>query len=850
MKKLTLLLFTIISFSQAWGQYGDCGTNADACTNPSFSVTPSGFGQIEEFTTNSPISNPQTNPNASPGNAGCLLSGELNSTWLQVTVSSSGTLEFSMGAPALGGFGDCYDWIMWPYDATACADIASNSLPPVACNWNGACGGITGMANPGNLPAGADQSDFENGINVNAGDQFMICFSNFSSATTNVPLDFFGTASVSCGSVTNPIICFGETATIAALDGVSYNWDTSTPGFINTNAAGDTAYVNPTVTTDYNVDITMGNGTIQSETATVTVLAQINPTANIVTETCIGDGNGSLTFSAANGVAPITYSLTGASSANNTNGAFNNLPSGNYTVDIEDANGCTAQLTVTLDPGPPCCAMVLSTTQTDNACFGDCNGIANVDTTGTSGPAPIQWYDPIGNPIAGANTLSVNNLCAGTYTVEVSDPLCTLSEAVIISAPSELTVTESTNNLDCFQDNSGEITLTGSGGTTPYEYSIDNGATFVATATFSNLAADLYNLVVRDANNCTKGIQVTLTEPDDLSEFMTIQDNTCNVFNAPCDGEIETIISGGTLPFTYNWDNGLAPISNPTEVCANTYSLTVTDANGCILNVPGIIVNEPLAVTIDNINSTSPLCYSDCDGTIEIENSNATTFSVDNGITFQSTNQFSALCSGDYNITIANDDGCSTNSSTSLLSPGAVLSNFTFGPQPASTQNPEIQFESNSINADDEHWFTVIQNDTVRIYDTNPIITFPESEPGNYDVCLIASNANQCIDTLCETVVIDDEFFIFVPNAFSPNGDGVNEIFYPIVNSYNKSNFELLIFNKWGAVIFESDNPNDGWNGTHQSVPVKEDTYIWKINAESETDGLKKSFTGHVSLIR
>ena len=137
------------------------------------------------------------------------------------------------------------------------------------------------MANPGNLPAGADLTDFEMGLNVNAGDQFMICFSNFSSASTNVPLNFFGTATVSCGNAFGATICYGDTATIYATSGISYTWDTSIPGFIGTNSTGDTAYVNPTITTNYLVTIDFGPTGTQLDTALVEVLPALNSTVII-----------------------------------------------------------------------------------------------------------------------------------------------------------------------------------------------------------------------------------------------------------------------------------------------------------------------------------------------------------------------------------------------------------------------------------------------------------------------------------------------------------------------------------------------------------------------------------------
>ena len=245
----------------SYSQWGDCDNSIEACTNPSFAVTPNGFGNIEEFQSGTITTNPSSNPNAAPGNSGCLLSGELNSTWLLITVTSPGTLEFSMGDLASPG---CFDWIMWPYDANTCDDIFNNVLPPVACNWNGACSGLTGMANT--LPVGASQADFENELNVNAGDQYMICLSNYGGANSNIPLNFFGTAGTTCGGAIGATICEGDTATISALDGVTYVWETATFGFITTNTAGDTAYVNPSITTSYPVVITFADGTSANDT--------------------------------------------------------------------------------------------------------------------------------------------------------------------------------------------------------------------------------------------------------------------------------------------------------------------------------------------------------------------------------------------------------------------------------------------------------------------------------------------------------------------------------------------------------------------------------------------------------
>lgn len=175
---------------------GDCDDAVSICTNHSFSITPSGFGSVDELCT-SCFSNPSTNPASS--NSGCLLSGELHSTWFLVNVLTAGELEFSFGAP---GGSNCYDWAMWVYSPSACGDIASNSLAPIRCNWNATCQEFTGMADIP-LPTGGDPGDFEPPLTVGSNTQYLICFSNYSSTTTSVPLNFFGTAGISCTPLGN-----------------------------------------------------------------------------------------------------------------------------------------------------------------------------------------------------------------------------------------------------------------------------------------------------------------------------------------------------------------------------------------------------------------------------------------------------------------------------------------------------------------------------------------------------------------------------------------------------------------------------------------------------------------------
>jgi hypothetical protein len=179
---------------------GDCQFAVNICDNANFAVDPNGYGAIDEI----PISGTVSNPYYTWGDAvlspwgtdnyGCLQSGETNSTWMIINISGTGILEFSFGGG--GAQAGYYDWIMWPYNSSACNGVINNTLAPVRCNWNYDNAGGTGLANT--LPGGADPGNYEPGLAVTAGQQYLICFSNYSSVTTNVPLDFFGTATVSC----------------------------------------------------------------------------------------------------------------------------------------------------------------------------------------------------------------------------------------------------------------------------------------------------------------------------------------------------------------------------------------------------------------------------------------------------------------------------------------------------------------------------------------------------------------------------------------------------------------------------------------------------------------------------
>ena len=183
----------------------DCSVAVNICTNNNFSVAPAGTGFID-FTTGNNISNPVANPAGiiPLGGLGCLKVGEQNPIWMIINIQTNGTIEFSMGAgTGAGAQSGCYDWSMWVYSPNACSGINTNTLAPVRCCWNSLCSGGTGLASAANLPVTGDAKDFGVPLNVNCGDKFILCFSNYSNVTTLVPLNF-------SNSIILPVLAYSE----------------------------------------------------------------------------------------------------------------------------------------------------------------------------------------------------------------------------------------------------------------------------------------------------------------------------------------------------------------------------------------------------------------------------------------------------------------------------------------------------------------------------------------------------------------------------------------------------------------------------------------------------------------
>lgn len=323
---------------------------------------------------------------------------------------------------------------------------------------------------------------------------------------------------------------------------------------------------------------------------------------------------------------------------------------GTYSVTLTVNNGGSTDTEVlnnyiTVNPNPT------GTTSTTDAACGQSNGSATVTPAGGSAPYTYSWTP------GGSTTATASNLAAGAYTVTIADANgCTATAVANVSNAGGPTVTESSSNATCAQ-NDGSITVNVSGGQSPYTYSWTPNVSTTNSA--SGLAPGNYSVVVTDANNCSEVVSVTITAPAVPGVTSTGTNEICA---GDCDGTLDATPSGGTAPYSYSWDNGLGAGASQSNVCPGTYTVTITDANGCT-STDSYTVAAGAAVPVAGFTPSSTQTNVGSPITFTNSSTNGTTYSWDFGDGNSSADSdpiHTYTSAGTYTVTltVTNSAGC------------------------------------------------------------------------------------------------------------------------------------------------------------------------------------------------
>ncbi|MBK8532757.1 MAG: gliding motility-associated C-terminal domain-containing protein [Flavobacteriales bacterium] len=499
-------------------------------------------------------------------------------------------------------------------------------------------------------------------------------------------------------------------------------------------------------------------------------------------------------------------------------------------------------------------------------------GLANAITLCASDPI-IQLTDSLGGtPDAGGVWTSG----IGTVVPNTFDPATGLTDVYLYTVTSiagcvatstlDITVIPSDDPTCCGVVDAGEpafsCDLTIALSATPGNTGVGNwvgptGAVFgnatdpITTVTMpvGNGGTHRFYWEENDGAFCNLKDSVDMTFTDAYVFTPTLTDALCFGY---CDGIAEVDVVGGNSVggLNFAWSNGQQGIDLNTieDLCMGDYTLTVADDNGCEGSVT-VNIAEPILLEIDSLAHQPVTCSGDCDGVLEVYDPEAVEYSFDDGASWSTSSQRVDVCEGFHAIRIKDAIGCFGSGNIVVSGPPPVIANFGWGPNPANVNAPTITFGNLSANAERYFWNIDEQFSST---ETNTAFTFSNKEPGMYEACLIAYNFNDCPDTACQMVVIDDVLFTYVPNSFTPDGDAVNDTWGMSMNIPVITDFELMVFDRWGQLVYNTLDPYKPWLGSYQNGGeiLKSDVYAYRILYGVRNTEARKEIVGHVTLIK
>ena len=620
----------------------------------------------------------------------------------------------------------------------------------------------------------------------------------------------------------------------------------------------------------YQLTVSDQNGCVESSAYNISEPSAFVVTTSSQPSTC-SSSNGKVTIVVTGATPTYTYSWNTPGGA--TTATVLNVPApATYVCNVTDANGCTTTGTVSISdlPAPRIDSVVV----TPITCFGFTDGTAAVyPKAGGNATLTFNWLNTQGSSVGSSQVLS--GVGAGTYIVQVTDGNgCVVDTILSITQPPALTLTTSTNQTACNGQILGVYASAG-GGTPAYVYTWGGAGSGLSgggnhNVTFTNQSnstqTQVFTVSVTDANNCpAQNGQFTVTVNPRILPI-PLDTAGCNLQTIP----VSATASGGDgAPYTFTWSTGASSTGTVSSinqaVGASTTTYTVTVSDGCSTPEDTVVTltayPNPVASFLGiNLQGCSPLTVSFAGSSGQAGDADYEWFFGDGSSAFDSVLTHVYVHSGtsatvesfNVSLVVTSQFGCRDTVTNNGYVQVFAQPDAEFIPSPASQNelNPVFEFDNLSQGGTTYLWnFGEPSSQTNTSSAFSPVHTYENS--GTYMVTLIVSNAQGCRDTVEHPVTVEPEFAIYVPNAFTPNANGLNDYFQAKGIGIDESKFKMFIFDRWGEMIFQTDSFDKGWDGTAKgkSEIVQQDVYIWKIEAW-DLKNVKHELAGHVTLVK
>lgn len=502
------------------------------------------------------------------------------------------------------------------------------------------------------------------------------------------------------------------------------------------------------------------------------------------------------------------------------------INSGLYTLQVTySGNNCLSDSSVNVFVSAPPSIVPIHIINVN--CYNSSTGLIEISAVGNPG-FTYYWSNNDLDSI-------IDGISAGSYSVTVTDRYgCSIKDTFSITEPQDITLTETSIDPSCQGGTQGSIDLTVSGGTPGYTYSWNNNST---SQDISGLYAGQYIVFVTDSNGCKDTLVIQLNDPDALILSEIHEDVLCY---GDSTGTIDLSVSSGIPDYTYDWSNGQVT-EDAIGLPFGNYYVNVIDQNNCGAFISIFITQPDSKLFFTSENTTDVKCFGESNGSIDLEIVGGVTpysFLWSNGTTSL---DLMNIPIGNYLLTVTDANGCILTDSYNINQPDPLIS---------FEEHINVQCLGDTTGSIK---ITTAGGTAPYTYDWNTGNNSADLTGlpiGNY--VLTTKDSNNCLHTLLikiEPLLASFECVkIEMPNIFTPNNDLSNDFFIPVELSNIKS-YNLKIVSRWGELMFESEDPIIGWDGTFKNKQASEGVYFYIVNYIDEYNGAGK-LQGHLTLIR